>query len=78
MTQPASAVNVPTAGDFFSSAFQDPANMKELTDIGYFAYGVDPPLASLSNISFANGIFSATSTSSSPNITCSRRATPTR
>jgi hypothetical protein len=68
VTQPASAVSVPTAGDFFSSAFQDPANMKELTDIGYFAYGVDPPLASLSNIAFTNGVFSATSTSNSPNI----------
>ena len=68
ITAPASRDNVATSGDFFSSAFQDSVNMRELSDIGYFAWGVDPPLASLGNISFANSVFTATATSSTPNI----------
>jgi hypothetical protein len=68
VTAPASRDNVATSGEFFSSAFQDSANMKELSDIGYFAYGVDPPSAGLSNISFANSVFTATATNTQPNI----------
>ena len=68
VTAPSGAVTVPTSGDFFSSAFQDPADMNHRTDIGWFAYGIDPPRANLSGISFANGIFSATASSNDPNI----------
>jgi hypothetical protein len=68
VTAPSGAVAVPTAGDFFSSAFQDPINMKERTDVGWFAYSIDQPRANLSGISLANGIFSATASSGDPNI----------
>ena len=68
ITSPASVVVVPTAGDFFSSAFQDSINMRELTDIGWFAYGIDQPRANLSGISMANSVFTATASSSDPNI----------
>jgi hypothetical protein len=68
VTAPSGAVAVPTSGDYFSSAFQDPADMNHRTDIGWFAYGVDQPRANLSGISVANGVFSATAASNDPNI----------
>ena len=68
VTAPSGTVAVQTSGDFFSSAFQDSADMNHRTDIGWFAYGVDQPRANLSGISFANGVFSATASSNDPNI----------
>ena len=68
VTAPSGAVTVQTSGDFFSSAFQDAADMKDRTDIGWFAYGIDPPRANLSGISITNGVFSATVSSNDPNI----------
>jgi hypothetical protein len=68
VTSPSGAVAVPTSGDFFSTAFQDSADMNHRTDIGWFAYGVDQPRGNLSGISFANGVFSATAASNDPNI----------
>ena len=66
VTAPSGAVTVQTSGDFFSGAYQDAADMKDRTDIGWFAYGVDPPRANLSGISIANGVFSATASSKDP------------
>ncbi len=41
--------------------------MNELTDFGWFLYGADQPSPDLNNLSFSNGIFSAT-TGPSPNV----------
>src|SRR5258706_13698882 len=68
VTAPSGVVPVATSGDFFSSAFQDPIDMRHRTDIGWFAYGVDQPLANLSGISIGNGMFSATASSNDPNL----------
>src|SRR5260370_8529247 len=48
------------ADDYATLAFQDPWDMSQWTDLGWFTFGVDSPPANLSNISFTNGIFSAT------------------
>jgi hypothetical protein len=68
VTAPSGVVPVATSGDFFSSAFQDPIDMRHRTDIGWFAYGVDLPRANLSGISIGNGMFSATASSNDPNL----------
>lgn len=68
VTAPSGTVAVPTSGDYFSTAFQDPSDMRHRTDIGWFAYGVDQPRANLSNITIGNGLFSATASSTDPNI----------
>jgi hypothetical protein len=68
VTAPSGVVTVPTAGDFFSSAFQDAADMNDATDVGWFAYGIDQPRANLSGVSTSAGIFRATSSSNDPNI----------
>ena len=60
-------LNVASAEDFATRAFQDPWDMNELTDFGWFLYGADQPSPDLSNLSFSNGIFSAT-TGPSPNL----------
>ena len=68
VTAPSGVVAVPTSGDFFGSAFQDPIDMRHLTDIGWFAYGADQPRANLSGISIGNGMFTATASSNDPNL----------
>jgi len=68
VTAPSAAVNVPTAGDFFSSAFQNAADMKNRNDLGWFLYGVDQPHANISNISLSGGVFTGTASSGDPNI----------
>ncbi len=40
--------------------------MNQMTDLGWYTYGVDQPVSNLTNIAFSGGIFSATSSSSVP------------
>jgi hypothetical protein len=68
VTAPSGAVAVPTSGDFFSSAFQDPIDMKDRTDIGWFAWGIDQPHANLSGLTISSGVLSGTASSNDPNI----------
>jgi hypothetical protein len=58
---------VASAEDFATRVLQDPWDMNKRTDFGWFLEGADPPLPYLSNISFASGIFSAT-TGQNPNL----------
>jgi hypothetical protein len=58
---------VASAEDFATRVLQDPWDMNKRTDFGWFLEGADPPDPNLTNISFTNGIFSAT-TGTSPNL----------
>jgi hypothetical protein len=60
-------LNVPSARDFASEAFQDPWDMNQRTDFGWFLHGVDNPPSGMSNVSFSGGIFSA-NTGASANV----------
>ncbi len=66
VTAPSAIESVPGAADFATQAFQDPWDMKQLTDFGWFLYGVDQPASNLSNISFNGGVFSATTATNDP------------
>ena len=66
-TQPSVAELIRAADDYASRAFQDPWDMNQRTDLGWFTYGIDNPPAYLSGISVSGGVFSATSTTSDPN-----------
>jgi hypothetical protein len=69
VTAPASAETLSSADDFATAAFQDPWDMNQQTDLGWFVFDQTSGSSSnLSNISFSNGVFSASSTSSDPNI----------
>jgi hypothetical protein len=57
------SLNVASADDFATRAFQDPWDMNDRTDFGWFLHSSDAPAPSMSNISFSGGIFSASSTS---------------
>ena len=52
------ASSVAPANDFATTAFQDPWDMNERTDLGWFLNGVDQPGSAFSSVSFANGVFS--------------------
>jgi hypothetical protein len=60
VTSPSVNETIRAADDYATQAFQDPWDMNQWTDLGWFTFGVDSPPANLSNISFTNGIFSAT------------------
>jgi hypothetical protein len=47
--------------EFATKSFQDPWDMNQRTDIGWWIHSTDQPEHFLTNISFANGIFSARS-----------------
>lgn len=69
VTAPSSGETMTAAEDYASAAFQDPWDMNEQTDLGWFIYDVTSGSKSnLSNIIFSNGIFSASSSSEDPNI----------
>jgi hypothetical protein len=53
-------LGVAAADDFAARSFQDPWDMNERTDFGWFLNGVDDPLSNLTNISFGGSVFSAT------------------
>jgi hypothetical protein len=57
------AANVVAADDFATRAFQDPWDMNERTDLGWFLNGLDDPQSNLTNVSFSGGVFSATTAS---------------
>ena len=67
VTQPSGSTVFRAADDYATQAFQDPWDMKQWTDLGWFTYGTDQPLTNLTGFSFTGGAFSATSTSSDPN-----------
>ena len=68
VTAPSGTVTVPTSGDFFASAFQNPIDMNDRTDIGWFAWGNDQPHANLSGLTISSGILTGTASSNDPNI----------
>jgi hypothetical protein len=67
VTSPSTMDAIRPADDFATLTFQDAWDMNERTDLGWFTYSVDQPPSNLTNISVANGIFSAIGTTSSPN-----------
>ena len=54
---------VAAGGDFATKAFQDPWDLSQRTDLGWWIFGVDQPASGLTNVQFANGEFTATTTS---------------
>ena len=62
------ATAVKAGDDFATKAFQDPWDMNERTDIGWFLHGTDQPASGLAAPTFSNGEFSATTTNQGPNI----------
>lgn len=70
VTSPSSAEDVKAAEEYGTSVFQDPIDMNEESDLGFFTYDVvTGSKSNLSNISLTGGIFSATSSTSDPQIT---------
>ena len=66
VTAPAANETLKAADDFATLTFQDPWDMSQMTDLGWFTYGVDAPVSNLTNIAFSGGIFSATTGSGVP------------
>src|SRR5258708_32892325 len=60
VTAPSANETIRAADDYATLVFQDPWDMSQWTDLGWFTFGVDQPASNLSNIAFTNGIFSAT------------------
>jgi hypothetical protein len=54
------SLNVAAAEDYATRSFQDPWDMNDRTDLGWFLHGTDQPASQMSNVSFGGGIFSAT------------------
>ncbi len=68
VTAPAGGANaVASANDYATTVLQDPWDMSQRTDVGWFVNSVDFPLAGFSSVNFANGVFSGT-VSADPNI----------
>jgi hypothetical protein len=76
ITQPSARVDVPAARDWATEHYQDPINMGERTDLGWFVYANDQPRANLSNIQLTGGRFSATAANGDPGITILDTANP--
>jgi len=53
------SLSVQSAEDFATRAFQDPWDMDDRTDLGWFLHSTDQPLSQMSSVSFSGGIFSA-------------------
>ncbi|MGD2092544.1 MAG: hypothetical protein PVH61_40635 [Candidatus Aminicenantes bacterium] len=69
VTSPSANEVIKSAEDFAAEVFQDPMDMNEQTDLGWFIYDVlSGSKSNLSNISFSNGIFSASAVSPGPEI----------
>jgi len=66
VTAPAADETIKAADDFPTLTFQDPWDMNQMTDLGWYTYGVDQPASNLTNIVFSGGIFSATTSGSVP------------
>ena len=54
--------------DFATRAFQDPWDMSQRTDLGWWIYGVDQPVSGLGNPAFNGVEFTATTTNANPNV----------
>ena len=67
VTAPSANETLRAADDYPTLTFQDPWDMNQWTDLGWYTYGTDAPLSNLTNIAFSGGIFSATTTSTDPN-----------
>ncbi|MEJ7607563.1 MAG: hypothetical protein WKF37_15165 [Bryobacteraceae bacterium] len=66
-TSPAAVENIRAADEFATQALQDPWDMNQRTDIGWYTQGTDQPPSNIGNQSFGNGIFSGTSLNNDPN-----------
>ena len=66
VTAPATNITFKAADDFATETFQDPWDMSQMTDLGWYTYGVDQPASNITNIAFSGGIFSATTDSTVP------------
>jgi hypothetical protein len=62
------ASSVKAADDFATRAFQDPWDMNQRTDVGPMLGSADQPASGFSNISFASGMFTGTTTASNANV----------
>jgi hypothetical protein len=61
VTAPSGGANVvASANDFATRTFQDPWDMNERTDVGWWLNSVDNPSHGFSGVSFAGGLFSGT------------------
>jgi hypothetical protein len=52
--------NVKAADDFATRAFQDPWDMSQRTDVGWWLFGSDFPPSNWTNPTFSNGLFTGT------------------
>jgi hypothetical protein len=69
VTSPSSVETVKAADDFATAAFQDPWDMNQQTDLGWFIFDViSGSKSNLTSISFSNGIFSASAINNDPQI----------
>lgn len=69
VTSPSSAVTVEAADDYATREFQDSWDMNEQTDLGWFIWDVvSGSKSNLTDISFSGGVFSATASTTDPNI----------
>ena len=69
VTSPSANEVIKSAEDFAAEKFQDPMDMNEQTDLGWFIFDVlSGSKSNLSGISFSNGIFSASAVSPGPEI----------
>jgi hypothetical protein len=66
-TAPATTEVIRPADDFATQTFQDPWDMNQRTDIGWYTFAADLPSSNLQNMMFSNGIFSALSATDDPN-----------
>ncbi len=60
VTQPSSPTPVASANDFATRTFQDPWDMNERTDLGWWLQAVDQPRSGFSTFNFAGSMFSGT------------------
>jgi hypothetical protein len=67
VTQPGSgATVVNSAVDWATRTFQDPMDMSQRTDLGWWQYAVDQPVPNLSGLTFAGGALWGTATTNQP------------
>jgi hypothetical protein len=65
---PQGSLSVASADEYASQVLQDPWDMNQRTDFGWFLNGADQPLPQLTAASFSNGIFTASISGQSPNL----------
>jgi hypothetical protein len=60
VTQPSTQTNVKAADDFATTAFQDPWDMSQRTDVGWWLFGSDFPPSNWTSPTFSGGVFTGT------------------